>query len=445
MSEVISRIPPSSTEAEQSILGAMLLSEECVHMSIERLKRDDFYVEFHRRIWSAIIELTNAYMPVDIVTVTERLGKTNLSLDDLTYLTDLTQRVPSVRNLPSYIDIVIEKSVLRKLLAVCGEVSDMCYKGEERAEDIVNYASSVIYRISQGKDARSLMHIHTALVEAYELISKAAFSKDGLMGIAIGFPMLDRMLSGLQASQLIIIAGRPGMGKTSFALNIVENVALSTNRPVAFFSLEMSRDQLAMRLMCSGAGVDSQQVRSGKLPVDDYFTLTDAMVPLEKSSIYIDDTPTIGPSEILSKCRRLKQERKDLALIVIDYLQLMTLPGRSGENRQQEVSALTRSLKVMARDLDVPIVLLSQLSRASEKRESKRPMLSDLRESGSIEQDADVVLFVHRESYYAETSQPTDKSSIIVAKQRSGPTGSVDVLWRGEQTKFLEVDYTHDI
>ena len=444
MNELISRVPPSNAEAEQSILGAMLQSEECVHMAIERLKREDFYLEFNRRIWDAILDLTNAYMPGDIVTVTERLGRANLSLDDLTYLSNLTQLVPSVRNLPSYIDIVREKSIMRKLLAVCGEVSEMCYKSEERASDIINYASSEIYRISQGKESRSLMHIHTALVEAYELINKAAFSKDGLMGVAIGFPMLDRMLSGFQASQLIIIAGRPGMGKTSFALNIVENVALSTNRPVAFFSLEMSRDQLAMRLMCSGASVDSQLVRSGKLPVDDYFTLTDAMVPLEKSSIYIDDTPTIGPSEILSKSRRLKQEKKDLALIVIDYLQLMTLSGRSSENRQQEVSALTRSLKIMARELDVPIVLLSQLSRASEKRESKRPMLSDLRESGSIEQDADVVLFVHRESYYSETSQPTDKSSIIVAKQRSGPTGSVDVLWRGEQTKFLEVDYTYD-
>lgn len=310
MNELISRVPPSNAEAEQSILGAMLQSEECVHMAIERLKREDFYLEFNRRIWDAILDLTNAYMPVDIVTVTERLGRANLSLDDLTYLSNLTQLVPSVRNLPSYIDIVREKSIMRKLLAVCGEVSEMCYKSEERASDIINYASSEIYRISQGKESRSLMHIHTALVEAYELINKAAFSKDGLMGVAIGFPMLDRMLSGFQASQLIIIAGRPGMGKTSFALNIVENVALSTNRPVAFFSLEMSRDQLAMRLMCSGASVDSQLVRSGKLPVDDYFTLTDAMVPLEKSSIYIDDTPTIGPSEILSKSRRLKQEKK---------------------------------------------------------------------------------------------------------------------------------------
>ena len=267
------------------------------------------------------------------------------------------------------------------------------------------------------------------------MISKAAKSKDGLMGVPTGFPIMDKTLSGLQPSQLIVVAGRPGMGKTSFALNIAEHVATREHRPVVIFSLEMSSDQLAMRLLCSGAQVDSQKARIGVLTEKDFYNLADAMVPLEESPIYIDDTPTAGPTEIIDKVRRLRQQIGDLGLIVIDYLQLMS-SGRNIENRQQEISTITRTLKIVAKELQVPVLLLSQLSRASEKRENKRPMLSDLRESGAIEQDADVVIFLHREDYYSEDENDKGRAGIIIAKQRSGPTRSIDVMWRGEQTKY---------
>ena len=444
MPEVLKRVPPHSMEAEQSILGSMMLSEGCVLQAVERLQERDFYTESHRRIFRAMVDLTALSKPVDLVTVTERLeqGRT-LSVEELTYLSDLTQRVPSTKNLDSYIDIVKEKGQLRRLLDACGEIADLSYKGEESAADILNTAGDLIYKIADERGERSLMHIRQALVESYEMISKAAKSKDGLMGVATGFPIMDKTLSGLQPSQLIVVAGRPGMGKTSFALNIAEHVATREHRPVVIFSLEMSSDQLAMRLLCSGAQVDSQKARIGVLTEKDFYNLADAMVPLEESPIYIDDTPTAGPTEIIAKVRRLRQQIGDLGLIVIDYLQLMS-SGRNIENRQQEISTITRTLKIVAKELQVPVLQLSQLSRASEKRENKRPMLSDLRESGAIEQDADVVIFLHREDYYSEDENDKGRASIIIAKQRSGPTRSIDVMWRGEQTKYYEIDTQHE-
>ncbi len=312
---------------------------------------------------------------------------------------------------------------------------------------MLNIASDLIYKIADEQMERSLVHVRTALMESYELISKAAKAKNGLMGVATGFPLMDKKLSGLQPGQLIVVAGRPGMGKTSFALNIAEHVAVREGRVVAIFSLEMSRDQLGMRLLCAGAQVDSQNARTGALAEKDFYSLADAMVPLEGAPIYIDDTAVIGPTEIMAKLRRLRQQVGELGLVVIDYLQLMDMGGRGewrAENRQQEISRITRSLKVAAKELQVPIVLLSQLSRATEKRENKRPMLSDLRESGAIEQDADVVLFLHREDYYSEDEQHKGDASIIIAKQRSGPTGTISVMWKGEQTKYLEVDFRED-
>ena len=288
MPEVLKRVPPHSMEAEQSILGSMMLSEGCVLQAVERLQERDFYTESHRRIFRAMVDLTALSKPVDLVTVTERLeqGRT-LSVEELTYLSDLTQRVPSTKNLDSYIDIVKEKGQLRRLLDACGEIADLSYKGEESAADILNTAGDLIYKIADERGERSLMHIRQALVESYEMISKAAKSKDGLMGVATGFPIMDKTLSGLQPSQLIVVAGRPGMGKTSFALNIAEHVATREHRPVVIFSLEMSSDQLAMRLLCSGAQVDSQKARIGVLTEKDFYNLADAMVPLEESPIYI--------------------------------------------------------------------------------------------------------------------------------------------------------------
>ncbi len=444
MPEVIRRVPPSSMEAEQSVLGAMLLSENCVLAAVEKLREEDFYVESHRRIWRAMYDLSALSKPVDLVTVTERMEQgAPLSLEELTYLSDLTQAVPSTRNIDVYIGIIKEKSRLRRLINACAEIADLSYKAEAPAAEVLNIASDLVYKIADEQTERSLVHVRTALMESYELISKAAKSKDGLMGVSTGFPLMDKKLSGFQPSQLIVVAGRPGMGKTSFALNIAEHVAVKEGRPVAIFSLEMSRDQLGMRLLCAGAQVDSQNARTGALSEKDFYSLADAMVPLEGAPIYIDDTAIIGPTEMMAKLRRLRQQVGDIGLVVIDYLQLMDT-GRRSENRQQEISQITRSLKVAAKELGVPIMLLSQLSRATEKRENKRPMLSDLRESGAIEQDADVVLFLHREDYYSEDEQHKGDASIIIAKQRSGPTGTINVMWKGEQTKYLEVDFRED-
>ncbi len=444
MPEVIRRVPPSSMEAEQSVLGAMLLSENCVLAAVEKLREEDFYVESHRRIWRAMYDLSALSKPVDLVTVTERMEQgASLSLEELTYLSDLTQAVPSTRNIDVYIGIIKEKSRLRRLINACAEIADLSYKAEAPAAEVLNIASDLVYKIADEQTERSLVHVRTALMESYELISKAAKSKDGLMGVSTGFPLMDKKLSGFQPSQLIVVAGRPGMGKTSFALNIAEHVAVKEGRPVAIFSLEMSRDQLGMRLLCAGAQVDSQNARTGALSEKDFYSLADAMVPLEGAPIYIDDTAIIGPTEMMAKLRRLRQQVGDIGLVVIDYLQLMDT-GRRSENRQQEISQITRSLKVAAKELGVPIMLLSQLSRATEKRENKRPMLSDLRESGAIEQDADVVLFLHREDYYSEDEQHKGDASIIIAKQRSGPTGTINVMWKGEQTKYLEVDFRED-
>ena len=444
MPEIAGRIPPNSLEAEQSILGSMMLSEECALMAVAEMKESDFYTQTHRRIFTAMYDLAALNRPVDLVTVTERLeqgGK--LSIEELSYLSDLTQRVPSVKNLSVYMNIVKEKALMRALLAACGSIADDVYSQEKTAKELINSAGDLIYKLAEEKNGRSLTHIRGAIIESYDQMSRAAKSKDGLMGVSIGFPLMDKQLSGLQENQLIIVAGKTGMGKTSFALNIVEHVGIVVNRPVAIFSLEMSRDQIGSRLMCGRAMVDSQKSRVGQLTDEDYQKLADAMAPFDSSKIYIDDTPNTGPTEILAKLRRFKHQQGDLGLVVIDYLQLMSLGGRV-ENRQLEIAQITRSLKIMARELACPVMVLSQLRRVGDARANQPPQLSDLRESGSIEQDADVVIFLHRDDYFNTDGEPTGRSRIIIAKQRSGPTGSIEVKWRGEMTKYYEVDYIRE-
>ncbi|MGI6665557.1 MAG: replicative DNA helicase [Christensenellaceae bacterium] len=443
MAEIVGRVPPHSQEAEQSILGAMLLSEDCVLAAVEKLKEEDFYTTGHRRLWRVMEDLATYHKPVDLVTVSGALNEGgSVSAEELAYLSGLTEAVPSLRNIDSYIEIVAEKSRLRKLITATAEIADMAYMQEFPANEIINSATDLIYKVANDGGERSLVHVRQALVEGYESIAKAASSKDGLMGVPTGFPLLDKKLSGLQPAQLVVVAARPGMGKTSFALNVMEHMAVKESKPVALFSLEMSREQLGTRLLCTTAGIDSQDARTGKLSSQQFIQIADAMEPLESAPIYIDDTAVIGPGEIMAKTRRLKNQVGELGLVVIDYLQLMTA-GTRVENRQQEISSITRFLKVAAKELNVPIMLLSQLSRATEKRESKRPMLSDLRESGAIEQDADVVLFLHREDYYDPNAEP-GKANIIIAKQRSGPTGTIDVLWRGEQTKYQEIAFMEE-
>lgn len=443
MSEVISRIPPNSLEAEQSILGSMLLSENCVLEAVESLKETDFYAKRHKLLFRAMHDLVSVNKPVDLVTVTERMevnGK--LSLEELQYISDLTQRVPSTRNLKHYIQIVREKSTLRSLIDACGEIADLAFKGEMQADEVVGLAGDLIYKIAEEKSTRSLEHIKEALVESLALMKKASESDKGLMGLSTGFPRMDKTLAGLQPAQLIVIAARPGVGKTSFALNIAEHVATVEEKTVAMFSLEMSREQLATRLLCGKARVDSQRARVGELQPQDFAYLADAMGMLGKTKLYIDDTPSIGVTEMLAKLRQLKRKTGELGLVIIDYLQLMNSNGRA-ENRQQEISQITRALKILTRELQVPVLLLSQLSREAER--DKKPKLSHLRESGAIEQDADVVIFLHREDYAQnESEEGLGRSFIMIAKQRSGPTDTIEVQWIGEQTKYQEIDYYHE-
>ena len=442
----VSRIPPSSPEAEKSILGSMLLSERCVCDALGALSAEDFFQQGHRDIFNSMQNLFAAGVSVDIVTVTQKLEQMGkMQLGGVEYLSDLTQMVPSVANLQHYMDIVQQKSILRRLIDVGLEISDECYRESLQAEEIVGRAGDAIYKIAMHSSKSSLIHIKEALEETYLKISAAMESKDGLMGVPTGFPRLDRTLSGLQGGQLIVVAGRPGMGKTSFALNMVEYLAMVKKVPCLVFSLEMAADQLASRLLCSEAKVDSQNIRSGNVSEQDIHKLASAIKVLKTAPVYIDDSSVISATEMLAKAQRLKKTEA-LGLIVIDYLQLMSGSGRA-ENRQQEISQLTRTLKVMSKELNLPIILLSQLSRAMEKRDkgSRRPMLSDLRESGAIEQDADVVLFLHREDYYGDESTPENigRAEIIIAKQRNGPTGSIPVKWNGEYTKYEEVDTFH--
>ena len=441
------RIPPNNFEAEQSVLGSMLLSGRCVDEALTELKIEDFYNPQHRDIFAAMERLAQTGIAVDIVTVADKLEKEEkMQIGGLEYLSRLTQAVPSTSNLSYYLKIVKDKSKLRKLLNAGIKIADSCYGEDSDADHIVSAAGDEIYNLAVKSTDMGFRHIQEAMTDSLVHISRAIKSKDGMMGIPTGFPLMDKMLSGLQESQLIVIAGRPGMGKTAFALNIVQYIGLMKKIPCLIFSLEMSADQLATRLMCSQARMDSQLVRSGRMDGADINKLGEAMLELSKAPIYIDDTAAISVTEIRAIAQNMKR-KYGLGAVVIDYLQLMQSPRRV-ENRVQEVSQMTRSLKIMAKDLGVPILLLSQLSRASEKRDKKSryPLLSDLRESGSIEQDADVVIFLQREDYYEDerTDDNIGKARIIIAKQRSGPTGAIQVKWRGEYTKYEEIDLIHD-
>jgi replicative DNA helicase len=433
----VAYIPPNSPEAERSVLGSMFLDSKAVFIALERLIPEDFYSRRHRQIFAAMSELSEAGIPVDTVTVVDRLERMGQldGADDTIYVADLASGVPSASNIGYYVEIVEQKSVLRAMITAGNEIIRDAASSEEAAEDIVNRAGDLIYQIAVKRRRDSLEHIKKALLDGYQLIGDAMKSDRGMLGIPTGFSRLDTMLSGLQGGQLIVVAGRPGMGKTSFALNIAEHISVKEKIPVAIFSLEMAREQLALRLLCSEALVDSQRTRTGDLTDDDFDRLSEAVSVLGTAPVFVDDSPTITVMEMLAKARRLKQE-KGLGLVVIDYLQLMTGKERR-ENRQQEISGMTRSLKIMAKEINVPVMILSQLSRANEKRDDKKPLLSDLRESGSIEQDADVVLFLHRDSYYNQEAD--NVSRIIIAKQRSGPTGEIKAGWRGDLTRYVEL------
>ncbi|KXL51979.1 replicative DNA helicase [Anaerotignum neopropionicum] len=434
--ENIRGVPPYDETAEQAVLGSMFLDRDAAAIALEVLMGEDFYRPDHRMVFEAAQELYRSAAPIDVITVKNKLEEKGVfeQVGGVPFLATLSTAVGSSVNVRHYASIVEEKSVLRRLIRTAGNISQMSYDGKETINSIMEQAEKSIYEIMQKRHTEEFHHIRDIAVDSIEKIEDIYRSKGKLTGVSTGFVDFDAKTAGLQKSDLILLAARPSMGKTAFALNIIQNAAIRSNVPVAVFSLEMSRDQLVNRMLCSEAMLDAQKLRTGELNDKDWEDLIRAMGPLSQAPIYIDDTPGISPMDVRSKCRRLKAE-KGLGLIVIDYLQLMSGNGRT-DSRQQEISEISRNLKAIAREMEAPLIALSQLSRACEQRSDHRPMLSDLRESGAIEQDADVVAFLYRDEYYFPDTEKKNQGELIIAKQRNGPTGIVDLTWLGQYTKF---------
>ncbi|MCT4605820.1 MAG: replicative DNA helicase [Marinisporobacter sp.] len=438
--EHFGRVPPHNIDAEQSVLGAMILDKEAIVMSTELIRGEDFYKEAHKEIYDAIIALYSRDEPVDLVTLSEELGQrqTLEAIGGITYLTSLSSAVPTTTNVKYYAKIVEEKSILRRLIKASSEILEKGYQAEEEVNNILDLAEKNIFDISQKKSQEGFAVIREVLLETFDQIDALYKNKGGITGLTTGFADIDRKTSGLQRSDLILIAARPSMGKTAFSINVAQNAAIKTDASVAIFSLEMSKEQLVQRMLSSESHIEIQKIRTGGLTEDEWPKLARAMGPLAQAKIFIDDTPGITVMEMKAKCRRLKME-KGLDLVLIDYLQLMSGDGRS-ESRQQEISNISRSLKGLAREMDCPVIALSQLSRAPELRADHRPILSDLRESGAIEQDADIVMFLYRDEYYHDDSEKKNIGEVIIAKQRNGSTGTVELAWLGPFTKFANLD-----
>ncbi|MDO5415329.1 MAG: replicative DNA helicase [Bacillota bacterium] len=432
------RIPPHSLEAEKSVLGAALLSKDALFDVVEVVRAEDFYDENHKEIFKAMLDLHRKSAPVDALTVAEELKKRN-SLNMVggrAYIASLSAGTPTTSNAMEYGKIVAEKASIRKLIGTADDIVTKGYEGSMDAGQMLDYAESGIFEISQKRQKGQYTHIKDVLLENLEIIDRASKLDGGLTGVTTGFKYLDNMTSGLQRSDLIILAARPAMGKTAFALSLALNAAVKGKASVMVFSLEMSKEQLGQRLLSMESKVGMQALKTGKLERRDWDDINIALDILSKAKIHIDDTAGISIMEMKSKCRRLKAE-EGLDLVVIDYLQLMNPEGKS-DSRTQEISVISRNLKLLARELDCPVLVLSQLSRAPEQRTDHRPMLSDLRESGSIEQDADIVIFLYRDEYYNEDTEAVGECEVIVAKQRSGPTGTVKVAWLDKLTKFVD-------
>ncbi len=439
----LDRVPPQNIEAEQAVLGAILLNSDALITTMERVTSDDFYRGAHQRIFGAMIELAEENEPVDLITLTARL-QDKQQLEDIggvTYLSELANAVPTAANVDYYAAIVEEKSMLRRLIRAATQIVSNGYASSDDVGALLSEAEARILEISQRRSSSGFVSIRDVLMEVFERVEFLYSHKGGSTGIPTGFVELDRMTSGFQRSDLIIVAARPSVGKTAFALNIAQNVGVRAKETVAIFSLEMGAAQLVQRMICAEANVDASRMRTGFLEGDDWEKLTMAIGALSEASIYIDDSPSITVAEIRAKCRRLKKE-KGLGMILIDYLQLIHGRGK-GDNRQQEVSEISRTLKQIARELNVPVIALSQLSRGVEQRQDKRPMMSDLRESGSIEQDADIVAFLYRDDYYNKESEKKNIIEIIIAKQRNGPVGTVELAFLKNYNKFVNMDRTH--
>lgn len=441
------RVPPQNIEAEQSVLGAMLIEKEAIPKVMEILRDTDFYREAHRVIFNAMLELYNKNEAVDMITVTEILKRDN-KLEDvggIAYITSLANAVPTAANVTYHASIIEEKSILRQLVSVSTQIASMGYEANDDVKNIIDSAESKILEISNRKKTADFTPINEIVLESFKSIEALMGNKNGLTGLPTGFEDLDNLTSGLHGSDFIILAARPSMGKTAFALNVVQNVAIraakkvgGAPKTVAFFSLEMSKEQLVQRMLCAEANIDSQRLRIGELRDEDWAMLINTADTLSSANIYIDDTAGITAMDMRSRSRRLKAEH-GLDLIVVDYLQLMQGSGKKNNSgdRQQEVSEISRSLKALARELDVPVLALSQLSRSVEARQVKRPMLSDLRESGSLEQDADIVAFLYREDYYNPETENKNITELIIAKHRNGPVDTVNLFFHKQYTKFV--------
>ncbi len=434
------RSMPCSIEAEQYVLGAVIFDNECIGDIVSVLKPDDFYLEQHKRIFEAMINISNRAEPIDLITLKSELESIFDSIGGVDYLTQLYLMVSTTANLKYHIKIIEEKAILRRLIRSANTITELCFDTAKDVPLVLNSAENEIYKVLQSKKMSDMYPIKDVLAENLSRLEQLMKNNAKVTGVPTGFRDLDLRTTGLQPSDLVLIAARPAMGKTSFALNIATNAAVRHNVPVAIFSLEMSKEQLANRILSSEALISSEKLRIADINGDDMAKLAMSINELSKAPIYIDDTAGITVSEIKAKCRRLKLKNK-LGLVVIDYLQL--IQGTSREGRQQEVSENSRLLKILAKELDVPVITLSQLSRAPDQRTDHHPMLSDLRESGSIEQDADMVMFLYREDYYDPETEKKNTVECMIAKFRNGSTGSVDLGWRGEFTKFMDLDNSH--
>ncbi len=432
----LERLPPQNLDAEQAILGSMLLEEEAIVQAAELLDDGVFYKDSHRKIFATVVSLYRENTPVDLVTLTDALKQRNLleTIGGASYLTTLTSVVPTAANAQYYCRIVKQKAILRELIRATTRIASECYDGAIEPDFLLDKAESLIFEIASKKLKRDAVAMKDIIKSSIEMIDALYQRKGMITGLPTGYPDLDQELAGLQLADLIIVAGRPAMGKSSFALCIAENVAVAQKAGVAIFSLEMSKESVVQRMLCSHARINAHNVRSGMLSASDWPNLTKAAGKLSELPIFVDDSPGVSILELRAKARRLKS-RHNISLVVLDYLQLME-ESAIAENRQQEISIISRSLKALARELNVPVIAVSQLSRAPERRESFRPRLSDLRESGAIEQDADVVLMLFREDYYNQTEENKGVAEVIIAKQRNGPTGTVKLAFIKEYTRF---------
>ena len=438
----VQKIPPKDIEAEQAVLGSMLIDKDAVNAAIETLNKEDFYREDNKAIFEAMINLYNKPEPIDIITVKDELlsmGKFDV-VGGLEYLADLPEKVPTTANVEKYIKIVEEKAMLRGLIKTSNELINLGFDETQEVNSVMDQAEKKVFALMQNRNQSGYHSIKDVLVDSFAQLEKLYNQKEGITGVPSGFADLDYRTAGFHNSELIILAARPAMGKTAFALNIATNAAARSNVPVLLFSLEMSKEQLVNRVLCSEAMVDSNKLKTGKIEENDWVKIVEALGPLSEAEMYIDDTAGISITEIRAKARKLKLE-KNIGLIIIDYLQLIQGSGnRRNGSREQEISEISRSLKILAKELDVPVIALSQLSRAAEQRNDHRPMLSDLRESGSIEQDADIVMFLYRDDYYNEESENKNIAEVILAKNRSGSVGTAEVLWMSSYTKFANIE-----